>query len=82
MAWAALGSNRTTRHFRPDWHGAQELVCRREVDELLAIVKQARADELRLVHELDVLLNGEDGAARQASLCDIVSQVRVLVTPA
>jgi len=29
----------------------------------------------RLVRELDVLLNGA-GAAKQASLCDIVSQVR------
>jgi hypothetical protein len=32
-------------------------------------------DVNRLVRELDVLLNGEDGAAKQASLCDIVSQV-------
>lgn len=30
----------------------------------------------RLVRELDVLLNGKDGAAQQASLCDIVSQVK------
>jgi hypothetical protein len=30
----------------------------------------------RLVRELDVLLNGEAGAAKQASLCDIVRQVR------
>lgn len=29
-----------------------------------------------LVRELDVLLNGEEGAAKQASLCDLVSQVR------
>lgn len=34
------------------------------------------ADHKRLVRELDVLLNGEAGAAAQASLCDIVSQVR------
>lgn len=33
------------------------------------------ADHRRLVRELDVLLNG-DGAAPQASLCDIVAQVR------
>lgn len=32
------------------------------------------ADHRRLVRELDVLLNG-DGAAKQASLCDIVGQV-------
>jgi hypothetical protein len=34
------------------------------------------ADHRRLVRELDVLLNGEEGAAKQASLCDIVAQVR------
>lgn len=33
-------------------------------------------DHRRLVRELDVLLNGEHGAAKQASLCDIVGQVR------
>lgn len=33
-------------------------------------------DHARLVRELDVLLNGPGGAARQASLCDIVSQVQ------
>jgi hypothetical protein len=27
------------------------------------------------VRELDVLLNGEAGAAKQASLCDLVAQV-------
>jgi hypothetical protein len=34
------------------------------------------ADEVDvLVQQLDVLLNGTEGAARQASLCDIVAQV-------
>lgn len=33
------------------------------------------ADHRRLVRELDVILNG-DGAAEQASLCDIVAQLR------
>lgn len=36
-----------------------------------------QADHNRLVRELDVLLNGEAGAADQASLCDIVAQVRM-----
>ena len=36
-----------------------------------------REDQNRLVRELDVLLNGEAGAADQASLCDIVAQVRM-----
>lgn len=34
------------------------------------------ADKRRLVRELDVLMNGEAGAARQASLCDLVAQYR------
>lgn len=37
--------------------------------------KESFASHRRLVRELDVLLNGESGAAKQASLCDIVSQV-------
>lgn len=36
----------------------------------------ARRDHLALVRALDVALNGEEGAAKQASLCDIVTQVR------
>jgi len=35
--------------------------------------KEAQDDHNRLVRELDVLMNG-DGAAKQASLCDIVAQ--------
>lgn len=35
------------------------------------------ADDIdRLVRELDVLINGEEGAAPQAKLCDIVAQMR------
>lgn len=40
----------------------------------IADYEEVLADHRRLVCELDVLLNGA-GAARQASLCDIVSQV-------
>jgi len=42
----------------------------------IADYEEAFADHKRLVRELDVILNGEEGAAKQASLCDIVSQVR------
>jgi hypothetical protein len=35
-------------------------------------------DKHRLTRELDVLLNGEENAAEQASLCDIVGQVATL----
>lgn len=39
--------------------------------------EEVLADHRRLVRELDVALNG-DGAAKQASLCDLVAQVRAL----
>lgn len=39
-------------------------------------VSEAQADVDRLVRELDVALNGEAGAAKQARLCDVVSQVK------
>ena len=47
------------------------------VEERLTIAdyEKVLADHLRLVRELDVALNG-DGAAKQASLCDIISQVK------
>lgn len=41
----------------------------------IADYEEVLTDHRRLVRELDALLNGA-GAARQASLCDIVSQVR------
>lgn len=41
-------------------------------DELLEV----QNDHHRLVRELDVLLNGVDGAAPQASLCDLVAQLK------
>ncbi|MBV4524339.1 hypothetical protein KVG88_30155 [Pseudomonas sp. SWRI74] len=41
------------------------------------LIDSMRADRDRLVRELDVLLNGDAGAAEQASLCDIVAQVRM-----
>lgn len=51
-----------------------------ERDELRAVLDNHddsdQADHDRLIRELDVLLNGVEGAARQASLCDIVAQVR------
>lgn len=39
-------------------------------------LEAALEDKRRLVRELDVALNGEAGAAKQASLCDLVAQVR------
>lgn len=46
---------------------------------LIRDYEEAQVDKHRLLRELDVLLNGEAGAAKQASLVDIVSQVRRLV---
>ena len=48
----------------------------------IADYEEVLADHRRLVRELDVLLNGEAGAAKQASLCDIVAQVRNRKLPA
>lgn len=41
----------------------------------IADYEQVLADHRRLVRRLDVALNGEAGAAKQASLCDIVGQL-------
>lgn len=57
----------------------RELQERRSADETTcsaADYEEVLADHRRLVRELDVLLNGEHGAAKQASLCDIVGQLR------
>ena len=50
-------------------------------DEALTIAdyEEVLADKRRLVREIDVIINGEDGAAKQASLCDLVGQIRELV---
>ena len=41
--------------------------------------KECQKDKRRLVREIDVLINGEAGAAKQASLCDLVPQITQLV---
>lgn len=41
----------------------------------IADYEESMAGHRRLVRELDMLLNGKDGAAPQASLCDLVAQV-------
>ena len=41
--------------------------------------EEVLADHRRLVREMDVLLNGEAYAAKQAMLCDLVSQVEAEV---
>jgi hypothetical protein len=40
--------------------------------------KEMHEDHKRLVWEIDVIINGEAGAAKQASLCDLVGQIQKL----
>ena len=42
--------------------------------------EEVLSDHRRLVREIDVILNGEEGAAKQASLCDLLPQIKKLVT--
>lgn len=71
--------------YRPVWCDptitAKELAERdydtlRKAADEIKMLREWHADNQRLVRDLDVSLNGEDGTARQASLCDIVRQVK------
>ena len=44
----------------------------------IADYEEVLADKRRLVRELDVAMHGEDGAAKQASLCDLIEPAREL----
>lgn len=81
-------ANQRNFDFRQVSTGRSKLLSADEVEVMLSqqetieSVKQQRDDLLtaqqdhqRLVRQLDVLLNGEAGAAQQASLCDLVAQV-------
>lgn len=48
---------------------------KKATEQAVADYEEVLADKRRLTRELDVLLNGA-GAARQASLCDLVGQVQ------
>lgn len=54
---------------------ALELALKQQTERALILVAISE-DQNRLVRELDVLINGASGAAQQASLCDLVSQIR------
>lgn len=41
--------------------------------------EEVLADKRRLVREIDVIISGVDGAAKQASLCDLVGPIQDLV---
>lgn len=51
------------------------MAARDAADELEGLYR-AMDYHRQLVRELDVALNGEAGSAKQASLCDLVSQVK------
>lgn len=38
--------------------------------------EEVLTDHRRFAREIDVIMNGEEGAAKQASLCDLVAQIR------
>ena len=50
------------------------LICK--ITDAIYSLQSVIDDNNRLVRELDELLNGEAGTAKQASLCDIVAQLR------
>ena len=56
-----------------------------EVERLTSLVtdyEEVLADKRRLAREIDVAMHGEKGAAKQASLCDLVSAAKELSTRA
>ena len=56
----------------------EEFDVPQEVSDLLDGFREAQEDKLRLTRELDVALHGEAGAAKQASLCDLVGPAKEL----
>ncbi|MDP2359296.1 MAG: hypothetical protein Q8O14_00890 [bacterium] len=78
QVWLGLMRIRSTNpsqraHFN-SWERLQDLAAQQA--ELIAGQAEALEDVNRLTRELDVALNGEAGAAKQASLCDLVAQVK------
>jgi hypothetical protein len=51
------------------------IYSRETVESILTDYEEVLADHRRLVRELDVLMHGEEGAAKQASLCDLVAML-------
>lgn len=49
--------------------------CIAELERTVKDHEEVHADKRQLVREMDVIMNGEEGAARQASLGDIVAQL-------
>ena len=66
----------TTKYIRADKVEALMAKAGQNDSATIDDYEEVLADHKRLVRELDVALNGEDAAAKQASLCDIVGQVK------
>jgi hypothetical protein len=78
--WLAMMRIRSTNpsqraHFN-SWERLQDLAAQQA--ELIAGQAEALESMRRLTRELDLALNGEAGAAKQASLCDLVAQVKTI----
>jgi hypothetical protein len=58
---------------------AAAAIIQRLLDAQAKNYEEVLADKRRVVRELDVLLNGEEGAAKQASLIDLFPQIEALV---
>jgi hypothetical protein len=51
-------------------------VCDEAVRQVVSQYEDVLTDHRRLVRDIDVIMNGEEGAAKQASLCDLGGQIR------
>lgn len=51
-----------------------------EAHQKLSDMQEVLDDKKRLVRDIDVIMNGEKGAAKQASLCDLIPQIKQLST--
>jgi len=50
-----------------------------ELQAELADYKEVNEDKKRLAREIDIIISGESGAAKQASLCDLVAPIQKIV---
>ena len=66
--------------FEDGWDACQRALLNPSgpIGKALADYKKVLADKCRLTRELDVAMHGEDGAAKQASLCDLIGPARDL----
>ena len=61
-------------------HGLLSELLGKEMLQYILDLEDVIEDKRRLTKEIDIALNG-DGAAEQASLCDILAQLKLLNVP-